>query len=336
MPRRYVDHLPTASLGPPLETIAAQYDGQPCCAYMGPDGAGHFVKMIHNGIEYAIEQFIAETYDRLRDAGMEPARIAEVFRKWNTGGLSSYLAEITAEVLGHVDAVTGLPFVDVVVDAAEQKVTGRWAGQSAMELGVSVNAIAEAVFARSASGDERLRVAARSTLSGPERGAANDVEQLVEDLRAALWASMVVAYAQGLDELRAAGAAYDSNIDLATVTTIWRAGCIIRARLLEEIRAAYAGGRDLPTLLVAPDVADQLGRCQDRWRRVVGVATDRGVPVPSLSWALAYYDSVRHSRLPASLVQGMRDFFGRTNRRTDRDGVYHTLWSGARSEQRVR
>jgi 6-phosphogluconate dehydrogenase len=324
-----------AALGPLLEGIAAKFDGEPCCAYMGPDGAGHFVKMVHNGIEYADMQFIAEAYDLLRGAGLEPARIAEVFREWNSGDLESFLIEITAEVLGHVDAATGRPFVDVVADSAEQKGTGRWTVQSALELGVPVNAIAEAVFARSASGHLRLREAARSALSGPQGGPVDDPKQLVEDVRAALWASKVVAYAQGLDQLRAASDAYRWGVDVAAVARIWRAGCIIRARLLERIRQAYADA-DLPTLLADPDVAEELGQAQDGWRRAVSLAARQGVPVPGFASALAYYDTVRRDRLPAALVQGLRDFFGaHTYQRIDREGVFHTLWSEDRTEQEV-
>ena len=324
-----------AALGPLLEGIAAKFDGEPCCAYMGPDGAGHFVKMVHNGIEYADMQFIAEAYDLLRGAGLEPARIAEVFREWNSGDLESFLIEITAEVLGHVDAATGRPFVDVVADSAEQKGTGRWTVQSALELGVPVNAIAEAVFARSASGHLRLREAARSALSGPQGGPVDDPKQLVEDVRAALWASKVVAYAQGLDQLRAASDAYRWGVDVAAVARIWRAGCIIRARLLERIRQAYADA-DLPTLLADPDVAEELGQAQDGLRRAVSLAARQGVPVPGFASALAYYDTVRRDRLPAALVQGLRDFFGaHTYQRIDREGVFHTLWSEDRTEQEV-
>jgi 6-phosphogluconate dehydrogenase len=324
-----------AALGPLLEDISAKYEGEPCCAYMGTDGAGHYVKMVHNGIEYADMQFIAEAYDLLRGAGMEPAQIAEVFRQWNSGDLDSYLIEITAEVLGHVDAETGRPFVDVVLDAAEQKGTGRWTVQTALELGVPVNAIAEAVFARSASGNSRLREAGRSALEGPQGGSGGHPQNLIEDVRSALWASKVVAYAQGLDQLRTASETYDWGTDLASVAKIWRAGCIIRARLLERIRQAYAT-EDLPTLLAAPDIAQELGKTQDGWRRVVGLAAQLGVPTPGFSSALAYYDTVRSDRLPAALVQGLRDFFGaHTYRRIDRDGVFHTLWSEDRSEQQV-
>jgi 6-phosphogluconate dehydrogenase len=324
-----------AALGPLLEEISAKYEGEPCCAWMGPDGAGHFVKMVHNGIEYADMQFIAEAYDLLRGGGMEPTRIAEVFQEWNTGDLDSFLVQITAEVLAHVDAATGRPFVDVVADAAEQLGTGRWTVQSGLELGVPTNAIAEAVFARSTSGHTGLREAARSALPSPDGAPVGDTKQLVEDVRAALWASKVVAYAQGLDELRAASDAYDWGVDVATVARIWRAGCIIRARLLERIHRAYADA-DLPTLLAAPDIAEELGRSQDGWRRTVALAATRGVPVPGFASALAYYDTVRRDRLPAALVQGLRDFFGaHTYRRVDREGVFHTLWSEDRTEREV-
>ncbi|HEU0041320.1 MAG TPA: NADP-dependent phosphogluconate dehydrogenase [Jiangellaceae bacterium] len=325
-----------AELGPMLEDISAKADGEPCCAYMGPDGAGHFVKMVHNGIEYADMQFISEAYDLLRHAGMEPAQLADVFREWNTGDLDSFLIEITAEVLGHVDAATGKPLVDVIEDAAEQKGTGRWTVQIALEMGVPVNTIAESVFARSTSGHPALRAAARQALSGP-KGAQQpeDLRQLIDDVRAALWSSKVVAYAQGLDQIRTASENYGWDVDIAEVAKIWRAGCIIRARLLERIRAEYAAQR-LTTLLAAPSVAKDLADAQDGWRRVVAHAAGAGVPVPGFAAALAYYDTVRADRLPAALVQGLRDYFGaHTYRRIDRAGVFHTEWSLDRSETEV-
>jgi 6-phosphogluconate dehydrogenase len=323
------------ALGPLLEDISAKVDGEPCCAYMGPDGAGHFVKMVHNGIEYADMQFIAEAYDLLRGAGLEPAAIAEVFREWNTGDLDSFLIQITAEVLGQVDAATGKPLVDVIVDSAGQKGTGRWTVQSALELGVPVNTIAESVFARSVSAHDRLRVAAQAALTGPDGGSVTDTHGLVADVRSALWASKVVAYAQGLDHIRAANDLYGWDVDIASVAKIWRGGCIIRARLLERIRQAYTDA-DLPTLLAAPDIANDLADAQNGWRRVVALAATIGIPVPGFSAALAYHDTVRRDRLPAALIQGLRDFFGaHTYARTDRDGVFHTLWSGDRTETEI-
>ena len=325
-----------AALGPILESIAAQVDGEACCAWMGPDGAGHFVKMVHNGIEYADMQFIAEAYDVLSAAGLTAAEVADVFREWNTGELDSFLVEITAEVLGHVDAATGRPLVELVVDAAEQKGTGRWTVQTALELGVPVSTIAESVFARSASGDTAVRDVSRGVLKGPDHVVSvDDRQQLVDDVRDALWSSKVVAYAQGLEQIRKASEEYDWGVDIATVARIWRGGCIIRARLLAQISDEYAAGR-LRTLLVAPSISSGLADRQDAWRRVIGLATAGGVPVPGFSSALGYYDTVRAERLPAALVQGLRDNFGaHTYGRTDRPGTFHTLWSGDRSEVEV-
>jgi 6-phosphogluconate dehydrogenase len=321
-----------AALGPLLEDIAAKVDGEACCAYMGPDGAGHFVKMVHNGIEYADMQFIAEAYDLLRAVGLEPKAVADVFRDWNTGDLDSFLIEITAEVLEQVDASTGRPLVDVIRDEAEQKGTGRWTVQTALELGVPVNTIAESVFARSTSGHRGLRDAARAALSGPAP-TGEAPEGFVEAVRQALWSAKVVAYAQGLDQIRAASEAYGWHVDVSEVARIWRGGCIIRARLLERIRREYAANR-LPSLLAAPSVARDLAASQDAWRSVVAYATSSGVPVPGFASALAYYDTVRAERLPASLVQGLRDFFGaHTYARVDREGTFHTEWSGDRSER---
>jgi 6-phosphogluconate dehydrogenase len=324
------------ALGPLLEDIAAKVDGEPCCGYMGTDGAGHFVKMVHNGIEYADMQFIAEAYDVLRAAGLTPKAISHVFREWNTGDLDSFLIELTAEVLAHEDAETGAPFVDVVLDVAEQKGTGRWTVQAALELGVPVNTIAESVFARSASGHARLRLAAQEALRGPGRGlVVEDVAELVDHVRATLWSSKVVAYAQGLDQIRAASEAYGWHVDVAEVARVWRGGCIIRARLLERIRHEYVV-HDLPTLLAAPSVSADLAAAQDAWRSVVTTAVAAGIPVPGFSAALAYYDTVRAPRLPAALLQGLRDCFGaHSYRRVDRDGTYHTEWSLDRRETRL-
>jgi len=325
-----------ATVGPLLERIAAQVDGTPCCAYVGPDGAGHFVKMVHNGIEYADMQLIAEAYDLLRHAlGATPAEIAAVFTEWNSGDLDSYLVEITAEVLGHVDAATGLPFVDVVLDQAEQKGTGRWTVQSALDLGVPVSGIAEAVFARALSGHPEQRAAA-ANLSGPSTTAAvDDRAGFVEDVRKALYASKVVAYAQGFDQIAAASSEYGWDVDRAAMATIWRGGCIIRAKFLDRIKQAYDDDGELPSLLVAPYFADQVAAAQEGWRRVVTAAVQRGLPAPGFATALAYYDGLRAERLSASLIQGLRDFFGaHTYRRVDRAGSFHTLWSADRAEVR--
>jgi 6-phosphogluconate dehydrogenase len=325
-----------AALGPILESIAAQVDGEGCCAWMGPDGAGHFVKMVHNGIEYADMQFIAEAYDVLSATGLSAGEAAAVFREWNSGELDSYLVEITADVLAQTDSATGRPLIDLIIDEAEQKGTGRWTVQTALELGVPVSAIAESVFARSGSGDTAVRDAARGVLTGPKRTiAAADRQRLVDDVRHALWSSKVVAYAQGLEQIRKASEEYGWDIDIATVARIWRGGCIIRARLLAQISGEYAA-QQLATLLVAPSIASGLAERQEGWRRVVATATTAGVPVPGFSSALAYYDTVRADRLPAALIQGLRDNFGaHTYHRVDKDGAFHTLWSGDGSEVAV-
>ncbi len=321
--------------GEMLRSIAAEVDGEPCCSHVGPDGAGHFVKMVHNGIEYADMQLIAEAYDLLRRVGgLEPAQIAEVFRGWNETELESYLIEITAEVLAQVDAGTGRPLVDVVVDQAEQKGTGRWTVQQALDLGVPVSGIAEAVFARALSGHPEQRGPAREALIGPDApGEVDDVDAFAEQVRLALYASKVVAYAQGFDQMQAASVEYEWGLDPGAVAALWRGGCIIRARFLDEVRAAYADDPDLATLLVDRRFREPVGAAQDAWREVVVAAARAGVPAPGFASALAYYDGLRAERLPAALIQGLRDFFGaHTYRRTDRDGVFHTLWGEDRSE----
>ena len=321
------------SLGPMLETISAHVDGVPCCTHIGPDGGGHFVKMVHNGIEYADMQLIAEAYDLLRHGvGFEPAQIAEVFRTWNTGRLDSYLIEITAEVLAHKDQATGKPFVDIVLDQAEQKGTGRWTVQDALDLGVPVSGIAEAVFARSLSGHADLRQASRR-LPGPKPAPAQAAE-FADQVEQALYASKLVSYAQGWNMMDVGSREYDWGIDLGKIATIWRGGCIIRAAFLDRIRAAYAANPDLPTLLTDEEFGKDLAAAQDSWRTVVATAVQLGIPVPGFSAALSYYDALRAGRLPAALVQGLRDYFGaHTYRRTDRDGTFHTLWAQDRSEE---
>jgi 6-phosphogluconate dehydrogenase len=325
-----------ASLGPMFEKIAAQVDGTPCCTHIGPDGAGHFVKMVHNGIEYADMQLIAEAYDMLRDGlGATPAELSAIFADWNSGDLESFLIEITADVLGHTDAATGKAFVDVVLDQAEQKGTGRWTVQTALDLGVPVTGIAEATFARALSAHPAQREAARASLPGPARGSVPvpDRDAFVDDVRKALYASKVVAYAQGYDQMTAASKEYGWDIELGATATIWRGGCIIRARFLDRIREAYAANPNLESLLVAPYFADAVAQGQDAWRRIVAHAATAGIPTPAFSSSLAYYDALRADRLPAALIQGLRDYFGaHTYRRVDREGSFHTLWAGDRSE----
>ncbi|MDX3187626.1 NADP-dependent phosphogluconate dehydrogenase [Streptomyces sp. MN03-5084-2B] len=318
------------SLGPLFEDISAKVDGEPCCTHIGADGAGHFVKMVHNGIEYADMQLIAESFDLLRHAGgYAPAEIADVFRTWNTGRLDSYLIEITADVLAHVDASSGKPFVDVVEDAAEQKGTGRWTVQIGLDLGVPISGIAEAVFARSLSGSQSLRAAARG-LGGPSAAplSGSALERFADDVEQALYASKVVAYAQGFNQIQAGATEYGWDIDLGKVASIWRGGCIIRAKFLNDITAAYADEPELPTLLTSGGFRKAVEDAQDSWRSVISTAVKLGIPTPGFSTALAYYDGLRADRLPAALVQGQRDFFGaHTYRRVDREGSFHTAWA---------
>jgi 6-phosphogluconate dehydrogenase len=314
-------------VAPILTAIAAQVDGTPCCAHIGPDGAGHYVKMAHNGIEYADMQLIAEAYDLLTSAaGLSAPEIARTFEQWNDGDLESFLIETTSKVLAHTDAATGRPLVDVILDEAEQKGTGRWTAQSALELGVPVTAITEAVYARALSARKDQRVQAAKVLPGP--GGGTTPEGFVDAVRDALYASKVVAYAQGFEQMRAASDEYGWDVDPGTLATIWRGGCIIRARFLDRIKEAYERDPQLPNLLLDDYFRDAVAGAQDAWRLVVRTAVDLGVPTPAFSASLAYYDGFRRERGPASLIQGLRDFFGaHTYRRVDREGTFHTLWS---------
>ncbi|MGY1840806.1 MULTISPECIES: NADP-dependent phosphogluconate dehydrogenase [unclassified Modestobacter] len=318
-------------VGPLLESIAAVVDGQPCCTHVGASGAGHFVKMVHNGIEYADMQLIAEAYDLLRQ-GLElsPAEIGDVFASWNEGDLESYLIEITAEVLRHTDARTGKPFVDVVVDEAEQKGTGRWTVQSALDLGVPVSGIAEAVFARALSGHREQRQAAQRVLPGPDREWDEQVADraaFIESVRQALYASKVVAYAQGFDQITAGADQHGWDIDRAALARIWRGGCIIRAKFLDRIAQVYTDEPDVTTLLTNDYFRGAVSEGQEAWRQIVAGAARHGVPVPGFASALAYYDGLRAERLPAALIQGLRDLFGaHTYRRVDAEGSFHTMW----------
>ncbi|MGV8885419.1 MAG: NADP-dependent phosphogluconate dehydrogenase [Microbacteriaceae bacterium] len=322
------------TLGPILRSIAAVVDGEPCVTHVGTDGAGHFVKMIHNGIEYADMQLIAEAYDLIRrGTGKSPAEIADVFAEWNRGDLESYLIEITAEVLRQVDATTGKPLVDVILDQAGSKGTGVWTVQSSLDLGIPVSGIAEAVFARSLSSKPAQRAAA-AHLPGPSgEWKVDDVDAFVEDVRLALYASKIVAYSQGFDAIVAGAEQYGWDIKKGDIAAIWRGGCIIRARFLNRITEAYAADPSLVALITAPFFTEAVSDAQDSWRRVVVAAAQSGIPSPAFSSSLAYYDGLRADRLPAALVQGQRDFFGaHTYKRVDRDGTFHTLWSGDRSE----
>ena len=323
------------TLGPILESIAANVDGTPCVTHIGPDGAGHFVKMVHNGIEYADMQVIGEAYQLLRNgAGMEPAEIAEVFREWNSGDLDSYLIEITAEVLAQKDPETGAPLVDVIVDAAGQKGTGRWTAINGLELGVPITGIAESVFARALSSSTAQRVAAQEGQlpSGTIEQLDVDKQEFIEDVHRALYAAKLIAYSQGFDEIKAGSEEFGWDVDPRDLATIWRGGCIIRAKFLDRIREAYDTNPELPALILDPYFKGELEGLIDPWRRVVVAATKLGLPAPVFASSLSYYDSLRAKRLPAALIQGQRDFFGaHTFKRVDREGTFHIEWSGDRS-----
>ena len=324
------------TLGPVLASIAAVVDGEPCVTHVGTDGAGHFVKMIHNGIEYADMQLIAESYDLLRRVGgLEPEAIAAVFEKWNTGELESYLIEITADILRREDPKTKRPLVDVVVDEAGSKGTGVWTVQNAVGLGVPVGNIAEAVFARAVSSKPDQRKAVRGTVK--RRPAVQEAgDHFEDDVQKALYASKIVAYAQGFDAIVAGALEYGWDIDTGALARIWRGGCIIRAQFLNRIVDAYERAPDIATLLEDEYFANAIADGEAAWRRVVAKAALSGVPVPGLASALGYYDSLASDRLPAALIQAQRDYFGaHTYLRTDEDGVFHTLWSGDRSEVEI-
>ena len=327
------------SLGPILEEISAHVDGVPCCAHIGADGAGHFVKMVHNGIEYSDMQLIGEAYQLLRDGlGLSAREIAEVFTEWNSGDLDSFLVEITAEVLRQVDAKTSRPLVDIIVDEAEQKGTGRWTVKSGLDLGVPVTGIAEAVFARALSGSVPQRRAAAGLASGTLGQQPTAATQFVIDVRQALYASKIIAYAQGFNQIQAGSQEYDWGITPGVLATIWRGGCIIRAKFLNRIKEAFDADPDLPTLIADPYFRSAVESAIDGWRRVVVTATELGIPVPGFASALSYYDALRTERLPAALIQGQRDFFGaHTYGRIDADPAarFHTQWSGDRTEVQI-
>jgi 6-phosphogluconate dehydrogenase len=316
------------TLGPILKSIAAVAEGEPCVTHIGTDGAGHFVKMVHNGIEYADMQLIAESYDLLRRAGgLSVEELVGVFDEWNKGDLESYLIEITGEILKQTDADTGKPLVDVIRDEAGSKGTGVWTVQNAVGLGIPVSGIGEAVFARAVSSKPTQRAAVQQSVrSRPEIAAVPDT--FADDVRAALYASKVVAYAQGFDLIIAGAKEYGWDINLGNIAKIWRGGCIIRAQFLNRIVEAYDKNPSLESLLVDPYFANAVAEGEAAWRRIVGIAAASGIPAPGFSSALSYFDSLASDRLPAALIQGQRDFFGaHTYQRIDKDGTFHTLWS---------
>jgi 6-phosphogluconate dehydrogenase len=318
-------------IAPFIESIAAQADGQPCCGWVGPDGAGHFVKMIHNGIEYADMQFIAEAYDLLRKVdGLSPSLIADEFKKWNSGLLGSYLTEVTVEVLGHIDSKTDKPFIDIISDRAAQKGTGKWTIETATDLGSPVTAISAAVAARMLSSADESRKSVQSLLSAKVPDSGESILGYVED---ALWVAKVIAYSEGVSLIKRANKEFSWEIQPGQVIALWRGGCIIRAELLKDIKAAFEINPDLETLLSSPHFAKEIQKRQESLRKLIQIAVGAGVPTMALSSALNYLDFMQQPRASTALIQGMRDFFGsHTYGRNDREGVFHTLWSSDRSE----
>ena len=323
------DHEALSSVAPVLEAISAKVDDEPCYAHIGSDGAGHFVKMMHNGIEYADMQLIAEAYALMKGpAAMAYPDMQTTFAGWNKGELDSYLIEITADILGKNDPETGQPMVDVILDRAGQKGTGGWSVRAALDYGSTAPTISAAVEARTLSSMKTERVAAAGKLKGPTAALDLDVTSFIGQLELALLASKVCAYAQGFAVMDAAAADHGWHLNKAEIASIWRGGCIIRARFLRHIRAAYERDPALPNLMLDPYFADLLERAQPAWREVVALGIRQGLPLPAFSSALAYYDSYRSADLPANLIQAQRDYFGaHTYERTDREGVFHTDWS---------
>ena len=318
-------------VAPILTEIAAKApDGEPCVAYMGPDGAGHFVKMVHNGIEYGDRQLIAESYAVLKQVlGLSNEELGKVYTEWNEGELDSYLIEITSKIFGKKDEETGKDLVDVILDRAAQKGTGKWTSQNALDLGAPLPLITEAVFARVLSSLKTQRVAASKVLSGPDaKPFSGDRKAFIESVRRALYFSKVISYAQGFAQLRAASDEYKWDLQYGTIAKIFRAGCIIRARFLQKIMDAYAKNPQLDNLLLDPYFRDIAANYQAALRDVVVQAVSAGVPVPAFSSAVAYFDGYRSERVPANLVQAQRDFFGaHTFERIDKPGSFHADWS---------
>ena len=316
-------------IAPIFRKIAAQVDGEPCCRYMGPDGAGHYVKMVHNGIEYGDMQLICEAYAILKDiVEMNDKELAETFTEWNKGELDSYLIDITSQIFRKRDPETGKPLVDVILDKAGQKGTGMWTLQSAIAQSVVISTINAAVEARVISSRKDERVAASKILPQPKpKKFSGDRKELTDAVRNALYASKIVSYAQGMELLGAASRQYNWNLNFGDIATIWRGGCIIRAKFLNRIVDAYKRDPALHNLLLDPYFTDIIKNTQDNWRVAVSTAIEYGVAVPAFSASLAYFDSYRSARLPSNLLQAQRDFFGaHTYERIDKPGVFHTEW----------
>ncbi|NWO12858.1 MULTISPECIES: NADP-dependent phosphogluconate dehydrogenase [Virgibacillus] len=316
-------------VAPIFEAIAAKVDGAACTTYIGPDGAGHYVKMVHNGIEYGDMQLIAEAYFILKHVlGMEADELHEVFAEWNEGELDSYLIEITADIFTKKDEETNQPLVDVILDTAGQKGTGKWTSKNALDLGVPLPLITESVFARFISAMKDERVHASAQLHGPEKKPfIGDRKELIEAVRKALYMSKICSYAQGFAQMRAQSEENDWDLNYGDIAMIWRGGCIIRAQFLQKIKDAYDRTPDLANLLLDPYFKEIVENYQDALREVVAVAIKQGIAVPAFSSAIAYYDSYRSADLPANLVQAQRDYFGaHTYQRKDKTGIFHTNW----------
>jgi len=330
MPGGAADAWPAVS--PILQSIAAKVaDGTPCCDWIGPEGSGHYVKMVHNGIEYGDMQLISEAYDLLGTGlGLTPAQMSAVFAAWNEGPLSSYLIEITAEILAAVDE-DGEPLIDKILDSAGQKGTGKWTAVNALEEGIPLTLIGEAVFARFLSALKEERVRASAILDGPDPALDTAVQAFIDDLGQALYASKIISYAQGYMLLRAASASNEWDLPYGAIALMWREGCIIRAAFLDEIKAAFERDPGLENLLLDPYFEAQVENAQAAWRRVVAHAVGAGIPLPAMSSALAFYDGYRRERLPANMIQAQRDYFGaHTYERIDapRGEYFHTNWTG--------
>jgi 6-phosphogluconate dehydrogenase len=326
-------------IAPIFRKIAAQVDGEPCCRYMGPDGAGHYVKMVHNGIEYGDMQLICEAYAILKDVlGLGAAELAEIFTEWNRGELDSYLIDITSQIFRKIDPDTGKPLVDVILDKAGQKGTGIWTLQSAIKQAVVISTINAAVEARVISSRKDERVSSAKILPQPPRVSfEGDRAQLIEAVRQALYASKIVSYAQGMELLGAASIESKWNLNFGDIATIWRGGCIIRAVFLNRIVEAYGRDPGLHNLLLDSYFTEIIAKTQQNWRVAVSTAVTHGVAVPAFAASLAYFDSYRQARLPSNLLQAQRDFFGaHTYERVDKPGVFHTEWleSSDTSEQK--
>ena len=318
---------------PVFTAISAKVDNDPCSTYIGTDGAGHYVKMVHNGIEYGDMQLISEAYSLLKDVlGLTNDELYEVFDEWNKGELDSYLIEITRDIFAKKDEETGKPMLDVILDAAGQKGTGKWASKSALDLGLSTPTITEAVFARCISAIKEERVEASKILSGPSKADISfDRKEFIEIVRQALYASKICSYAQGFALMKAAAQEYNWDLNYGNIAMIFRGGCIIRAQFLNKIKEAYDKNPDLPNLMLDSYFKEVLEKYQDGWRKAVATAIQIGIPVPAFSSALAYYDSYRRETLPANMLQAQRDYFGaHTYERVDRPRgeFYHTNWTG--------